>query len=106
MKVRDYLLESKIQSKDMNAIKKYIRKPPKRQETFVLMSLSNLYDKEERSIDIYPGKGNTIISFEYNLDFDELTFAIVELIDNMDAYDFKSGIERPTNTAWIEVIKK
>lgn len=106
MKVREYLLEQTLKNNDKKTIQKYIKNPPRKTDSFVLDSFSGHYDESEREVTVYPGKRNVHVSFEYNADFDALTIALVEMIDDMDKYDFRSGVERQTNIQWIEVVKK
>lgn len=106
MRIKRYLLERTLKNGDKKNIMKYIKNPPRKTDSFVLDSFSGHYDDSEREVTVYPGKRNVHVSFEYNADFDDLTVALVEMIDDMDGYDFRSGTERQTNIQWIEVVKK
>lgn len=107
MKLKQYLLlERSLVNGDKRTLQKYIKNPPRKTDSIVLDSFSGNYDESEREVTIYPGKRNVHVSFEYNADFDALTVALVDMIDDMDKYDFRSGVERQTNTQWIEVVKK
>lgn len=99
MKFQEYLMEERIENADKKTIMKYIKKPPKREDSYTLRSFSKNYMEDERKIDVRPLKGKMEgVEFSYNSDFDELTFFLTTTVDSMDDYDFKVDYERPINT--------
>jgi hypothetical protein len=103
MKFRNFLNEAKITSKEKNMVEKLIKRPKK--TSFVLKSQVGFYDEDEVTVEASPNRKKGI-TFIYNDDLFNFTNLLVDMVDNMEDYTFKTDVERPTNTIYFEIAKK
>ena len=103
MKLRQYMLnEEKMDNSDRKVLKGFIKNP--KNITIVLKSFSKHYDESER--EVYVSKTKSGVEFTYNMDFYELTNALVDITDSLGGYRFSTSQERNINTQYFEVYIK
>jgi hypothetical protein len=102
MKIREYLKEERMSSKDKRFFLKIIDKIPNvKKGKYVIKSFDKDYDNEERNIEYRPIKNG--IEFSYNADFFELTNTLVDIVDLEPNLEFKVSTEKPTNTTYFKI---
>lgn len=103
MKLSQYLLnEEKMDNSDAKKLKALIKTP--KNTTIVLKSFSKDYDEEEREVNVSKTKSG--VGFSYNMDFYELTNTLVDMVDDLGAYTFKTSNEKNINTTYFEISLK
>uniref|UniRef100_A0A6M3IS48 Uncharacterized protein n=1 Tax=viral metagenome TaxID=1070528 RepID=A0A6M3IS48_9ZZZZ len=101
MKFKNYLMEEKIDNKDLKDIAKLIKKPTK--TTIILKSYSHDYDEGEREMNVR--KIPNGIELSYNADFYDLTNTLVDICDG-SGYEFKTDLEKSINIMNFIIISK
>lgn len=97
-----FIMEEKLEKSDLKRLISLIENPKK--TTVHLKSYSKDYTKDERDVEIDSKAGGKMVYIEYNADFYDLTDELVDYCDK-EGIDFKSGLERHTNTQWFRIMK-